>query len=66
MDEGVVDAPAPPDVEPTGVDAVDRVLAEVDGLADRPVAEHVAVFEAAHERLRRALDAAPAADQRGA
>ena len=25
-------------------------------LDDRPVAEHVAVFEQAHERLRRALD----------
>jgi hypothetical protein len=25
------------------------------GLADRPVAEHVAVFEAEHDRLRREL-----------
>jgi hypothetical protein len=41
----------------TGVAEVDAVLASLDGLADRPVAEHVAVFEQAHERLRRALDA---------
>ncbi|HSF36558.1 MAG TPA: hypothetical protein VLA70_10610 [Nocardioides sp.] len=48
-----------PDHEPTGVDAVDRVLAEVAALAEAPVAEHVAVFERAHEQLRRALDARP-------
>jgi hypothetical protein len=41
----------------TGLPEVDAVLASLDGLADRPVAEHVAVFEQAHERLRRALDA---------
>lgn len=45
------------DGEPrTGVPAVDAVLDEVDGLADRPVAEHVAVYERAHDTLRRALD----------
>ena len=42
-------------------------VAEVDGLADvaavsgTPVAEHVAVFERAHDQLRRALDAQPGA-----
>jgi hypothetical protein len=41
----------------TGVAEVDAVLASLDGLAETPVAEHVAVFEHAHERLRRALDA---------
>ncbi|WP_457205024.1 hypothetical protein [Nocardioides sp. P5_C9_2] len=41
----------------TGVAEVDAVLASLDGLSDTPVAEHVAVFEDAHERLRRALDA---------
>ena len=41
-----------PDHEPTGVESVDRVLAEVSALADAPVAEHVAVFERAHEQLR--------------
>jgi hypothetical protein len=55
------------DHEPTGVQAVDRVLADVRALADAPVAEHVAVFERAHDELRRALDARPDAsgDLRG-
>jgi hypothetical protein len=43
----------------TGVPAVDDVLAEVDGLDDRPLEEHLATFERAHERLRAALDADP-------
>ena len=34
---------------------VDRVLGSLDGLDERPVAEHVAVFEAAHDTLRNAL-----------
>jgi hypothetical protein len=57
-----------PDHEPTGVAAVDRVLAEVAALADTPVAEHVQVFERAHEQLRRALDSHPdpSGDDRGA
>lgn len=46
-------------VESTGVAAVDEVLQHVSRLADRPVAEHVEVFERAHEQLRRALDAQP-------
>ncbi len=59
------------DVEPTGTDQVDRVLTEVADLDERPVSEHVAVFERAHEQLRRALDAAPptaptTADEQGA
>lgn len=41
----------------TGVDAVDSVLAMVSDLDALPVEEHVAVFERAHEQLRRALDA---------
>jgi hypothetical protein len=41
----------------TGVDRVDEVVATVDGLDDRPVEEHVAVFGHAHDELRRALDA---------
>ena len=40
----------------TGNPAVDEVLASLDGLAGRPVDEHVAVFERAHEQLRSALD----------
>ena len=47
--------------EHTGVPAVDEVLDEVAALSERPVAEHVAVFESAHERLRRALDTQPGA-----
>ena len=43
----------------TGVDRVDAVVADVEGLAQRPVEEHVAVFESAHEQLRRALDDRP-------
>ena len=49
-----------PDHEPTGVESVDRVLAEVAALAAAPVGEHVEVYERAHEQLRRALDAQPA------
>ena len=45
----------------TGVDGVDQVLAAVEGLEERPLEEHVGVFEMAHEQLRRALDQAPAA-----
>jgi hypothetical protein len=37
---------------------VDAVLASLAGLEDAPVHEHVAVFESAHESLRRALDEA--------
>ena len=42
-------------VERTGHPAVDRVLDSLDGLADAPVADHVAVFESAHDELRGAL-----------
>ena len=43
----------------TGAPEVDRVLAEVEGLGDRPLAEHLGVYERAHESLRSALDARP-------
>lgn len=43
----------------TGNQVVDGVIAAIDGLDDRPLAEHVAVFEQAHERLRSALDGRP-------
>lgn len=42
--------------QPTGHPAVDAVLASLGGLGQRPVGEHVAVFESAHEALRRALN----------
>jgi hypothetical protein len=51
--EGLADGP---DEVTTGVNEVDAVLASLEGLDGRPVAEHVEVFEKAHERLRRALD----------
>lgn len=41
----------------TGNTAVDNVLASLDTLADLPVADHVSVFERAHDQLRAALDA---------
>ena len=44
-----------PEIEPTGHDDVDRVVASLDGLDARPVSEHVAVFESAHDTLRNAL-----------
>ena len=47
------------DHESTGVEAVDRVLAEVAALAESPVDQHVQVFERAHDHRRRALDAQP-------
>lgn len=51
--------------ERTGVPAVDRVLAEVETVGELPVTERVAVFERAHEELRRALDANPVHDVAG-
>jgi hypothetical protein len=47
----------------TGVPAVDRVLADVAAVAGTPVGGHVAVFERAHDQLRRALDAQPDGEQ---
>lgn len=52
----------PGDVPHTGVGAVDRVVGSIRELPARPVAEHAAVFEAAHEELRRALDGDPAGE----
>lgn len=49
--------------EPTGNETVDAVLRSLEGLEDTPVAERVAVFESAHERLRAAL--AEAGDRSG-
>lgn len=39
----------------TGHAGVDAVVASLDALDDTPVADHVAVFEQAHDSLRRAL-----------
>jgi len=40
---------------PTTEQAVDAALAVLDGLDDRPLAEHVAVFEQVHVALGAAL-----------
>ena len=50
--------PETTDVEPvrTGVEEVDAVLLSLEGLDETDVAEHPAVFEAAHDHLRSALD----------
>lgn len=53
---------APGAAEPTGHPAVDEVLRSMERLDERPLAEHVAAFEEAHETLRRSLadgDAGP-------
>jgi hypothetical protein len=50
-------APVPGAVE-TGVPEVDQVIAAVEELEERPIEEHVGVFQAAHDQLRRALDPA--------
>jgi hypothetical protein len=44
-----------PDVEGTGHPEVEAVVSSLDDLDDLPVADHVAVFEQAHESLRRTL-----------
>lgn len=47
---------APEPVEFTGQAAVDAVLESLAALDDLPVAEHVEVFDRAHEGLRQALN----------
>jgi len=55
MTEAPLHTPEPDPVR-TGVADVDAVLDSLDGLDATEVAEHPAVFESAHEQLRRALD----------
>lgn len=47
-----------PGVVETGNAEVDAVLASLEGLDSVPVDEHVALFEQAHEKLRRTLSGA--------
>lgn len=54
MSESFSPAQAAP-AETTGVPEVDAVVASLGRLDEIPVAEHVAVFEQAHESLRRTL-----------
>ncbi len=52
-----LDQPETPDLAPrTGVDEVDGAVVDIQQLDQRPLSEHVAAFESAHDRLRRALD----------
>jgi len=62
MAEETVDATSVRDVVHTGDPAVDAVIDQLGELDGMPVDEHVAVFERAHEQLRRALDGTPDAD----
>ncbi len=58
MDEQTTPAPVARDEDRAPdheQDPVAAVLTTLEGLDDRPVAEHVVVFERAHESLRRAL-----------
>ena len=45
--------------------AIERALAELDGLPDRPLAEHVAVFEGIHGALSASLAAGAAGEATG-
>ena len=49
-------SPDAPHTVRTGMDSVDAVISAVEQLEERPLEEHVGVFESAHEQLRRALD----------
>ena len=58
MSERQDEQPAPELRGGTGHETVDAVVASMAGLDDRPVEEHLAVFEHAHEALRRTLSGA--------
>ena len=53
--DGEPEPPAPERVR-TGVDRVDEMVRAVEELEDRPIEEHVGVFESVQVQLRRALD----------
>ncbi len=48
--------PGPPERVRTGAARVDDVIRAVEELEERPIEEHVGVFESAQVQLRRALD----------
>ncbi|WP_036507655.1 hypothetical protein [Nocardioides sp. URHA0020] len=60
MSETDLPVPDEPERVRTGVVGVDDVIAAVEELEERPLEEHVGVFEAAHTELRRALDSTDA------
>jgi hypothetical protein len=55
-----VPVPGPPPRPPDPTEVVGRAMAGLDGLADRPLAEHVAAFEQVHAALGEALAAGEA------
>ena len=60
VDPRTLRGPVPDEtVDPT--QAVERAMADLDGLADRPLSEHVAVFERVHATLQDALASGGAA-----
>ena len=59
VDPRTLRGPVPADDDPA--QAVERAMADLDGLADRPLAEHVAVFERVHATLADALASGGAA-----
>ncbi|MDP9822908.1 hypothetical protein [Nocardioides massiliensis] len=63
MDLEIDDEREPARLTPTGHPEVDAVLDTMIDLPERPVAEHVAVFENAHETLRRTLAGAGQAQE---
>jgi hypothetical protein len=48
--------PVVPERVRTGTDRVDEVIRAVEELEERPIEEHVGVFESAQVQLRRSLD----------
>ncbi|KAA1424094.1 hypothetical protein [Nocardioides antri] len=58
-EEPVAAAPSSLVPAPTGIASIDTVLDLVAGLDARPLEEHPAVFETAHQQLRQALDETP-------
>ncbi|HRD64308.1 MAG TPA: hypothetical protein PLZ93_04740 [Nocardioides sp.] len=48
--------PQTPERVRTGSDRIDEVIRAVEELEERPIEEHVGVFESAQVQLRRALD----------
>lgn len=55
-----VPMPGPPRPEPDATAAVDAAMAALDGIEQRPLAEHVEAFERVHAALGDALAAGSA------
>lgn len=46
-----------PEFTPTGHTGADKVLVELQGLGERPVHDHAAAYQSAHQELTAVLDA---------